>query len=113
MAYVLSIRFRKPVDTVERCEGNLDTARRLFQRFHSFEAPRVQRKSCRRLIPKVLVDLGELRGLIYSSDKEQCGRPRTFVHFMETPPRLTCDPNGRQLYIIGGNYKVTARGIDG
>ena len=38
-------------------------------------------------MPKVLVNLGELRGLIYSSDKEQCGRPRTFIHFMETPPR--------------------------
>jgi len=32
---------------------------------------------------------------------------------METPPRLVCDAKGKQLYIIGGNYKVTARGIDG
>jgi hypothetical protein len=60
-----------------------------------------------------MVKLGELRGIIYSSDKEQSGRPRTFIHFMDTPPLLTCDPAGRQLHIIGGNYRVTSRGIEG
>jgi hypothetical protein len=64
-------------------------------------------------MPRVLVKLGELRGLIYSSDKEQCGRPRTFIHFMETPPLLACDPTGKQLHIIGGDYCVTSRGIEG
>jgi hypothetical protein len=32
---------------------------------------------------------------------------------MEKPARLACDPEGKQLYIIGGNYRVTERGIDG
>ena len=69
--------------------------------------------SLTRLTPKVLVSLGELRGLIYRSDKEQCGQPRTFIHFMETPPLLASDPEGKQLYIVGGNYRVTSRGIEG
>jgi hypothetical protein len=54
-----------------------------------------------------------LRGLIYSSDRGQCGAPRTFIHFLRTPPRLACDPAGRQLYILGGRYRVTRRGIEG
>jgi hypothetical protein len=61
----------------------------------------------------VLVHLGYLKGLIYSSDKGDRGQPKTYVHFMETPPRLTCDPHGRQLYVVGGRYRVTRRGIEG
>ena len=113
MAYILSMRFRKPVDAIERCDSSLDIARQLFQQFHSFEPPRVVRSNCRRAVPRVLVRLGQLRGLIYSSDKEQCGRPQTFIHFMETPPLLVCDPSGKQLYVLGGKYQVTSRGIEG
>lgn len=113
MAYILSFRSREPVDAVPHCDSSLATARQLFERFHSFAPPRTLRRHCRRLMPKVLVNLGELRGLIYSSDKEQCGRPRTFIHFMETPPLLASDASGKQLYIVGGNYRVTARGIEG
>jgi hypothetical protein len=65
------------------------------------------------MIPDVLMHLGELHGLIYRSDRGQCGRPRTFVHFFETPADLTCDPHGRQLHILGGNYRITRRGIEG
>jgi hypothetical protein len=68
---------------------------------------------CRRLIPRLLVRVGELRGLIYQSDRGQRGRARTFVHFLESPAELACNPEGRQLYILGGNYRVTRRGIEG
>ena len=91
----------------------LCAATRTFRRFHQFDPPQVDHEQCRRLIPKVLVGLGELKGLIYSSDKGQRGQRRTYIHFMETPPRLACDPNGTQLYILGGRYRVTRRGIEG
>jgi hypothetical protein len=61
----------------------------------------------------VLVKLGKLKGLIYTSDRGQCGRPRTFVHFMETPPVLAANPEGTQLHILGGRYRVTRKGIVG
>ncbi|MCZ7638306.1 MAG: hypothetical protein M5U12_21055 [Verrucomicrobia bacterium] len=64
-------------------------------------------------MPPLLVSVGELRGLIYRSDRGQPGRPRTFVHFLEEPASLVCDLTGRQLYILGGNYRVTARGLEG
>jgi hypothetical protein len=71
------------------------------------------RRRCERMIPDVLMRFGELRGLIYRSNRERCGMPRTFIHFFETPVDLMCDRRGRQLYIQGGRYRVTTRGIEG
>lgn len=62
--------------------------------------------------PPRLLRVGDLVGLIYRSDRRHPGRPRTYVHFMRYPPRLVCDPTGRQLYILGGRYHVSRRGIE-
>jgi len=113
VGHLLPNQSRSKTAGPERCDRSLKAARNLFGKFHCFAPPGVIFEPCRRVIPKVLVSLGQLRGLIYKSDKWQRGRPQTYIHFMETPPRLACDPEGKQLYIIGGNYKVTARGIEG
>jgi hypothetical protein len=97
----------------QHCSKCLREARNRFHLFHCFDPATVVRAPCRRLIPKVLVHLGHLRGLIYSSDKGTRGYRRTYIHFMERPPRLTCNPEGNQLYIIGGRYRITPRGIEG
>jgi hypothetical protein len=93
--------------------GDLREAAQVYGRFHRFPAQRVCWARCQGCMPSVLVDLGELRALVYRSDRGHPGDPRTFVHFMETPPRLACDASGRQLYVLGGCYRVTARGIEG
>jgi len=85
----------------------------LYRRFNKFEPTAMMRLTCPRRVPGVLVRLGELRGLIYRSDKWQRGRPRTYIHFMEDPPILASDANGRQLFLLGGSYRVTDRGIEG
>jgi hypothetical protein len=85
----------------------------LFRIFHGFGPPSMVLAPHPRLVPKVLVHLGELRGLIYRSDKGNCGQHKTYIHFMDKPARLTCDPTGRQLYIVGGDYRITKRGIEG
>jgi hypothetical protein len=59
----------------------------------------------------VLVDLGALRGVVYT--KDHGGARRTYIHFMDDPPRLLCDARGRQLYVQGGSYRITQRGIEG
>jgi hypothetical protein len=103
-----------PIQTrAEHCARDLRAGRRLFNRFHRFAGREVMRTPCSRLIPAVLVHLGYLKGLIYSSNKGDAGRPKTYIHFMETPPRLASNPEGTQLYIVGGNYRVTERGIEG
>lgn len=91
----------------------LTKAGRCFAVFHEFPPRKTIRQPYQRVIPKVLVHLGRLKGLIYSSDRFSPGRERTYVHFMETAPRLTCSSDGSQIYIIGGRYRVTRRGIEG
>lgn len=95
------------------CPGPMHQSQTLFRLFHNFPAPVVTRIRCARLIPRLLVQLGHLRGLIYSSEKGSPGHANTFIHFMEHPPLLTSNPEGTQLYIVGGRYRVTPRGIEG
>ena len=85
----------------------------LYRQFNRFEPGRIDHVHQSRLIPPVVVELGELAGLIYRSDKWQPGKPRTYIHFMENPPRLVSDVQGTQLYIVGGDYRITSRGIEG
>jgi hypothetical protein len=94
-------------------EPVFDQARGLFERFHCFEPDVVVRSRCRRIMPDVVVRLGQLRGVIYTSDRGQRGCPRTFVHFFERPPTLASDCRGEQMFILGGRYRITRSGIEG
>lgn len=93
--------------------ADLAEARRLFERFTAAPAERAEVVSASRVIPPVVVGLGELVGLIYRSDKWEPGVPKTYVHFMERRPILAADPRGRRLFIVGGQYRITERGIEG
>jgi len=64
------------------------------------------------MIPRVLVSLGRLRGLIYSSDRGSPGHCRSYIHFMRRPPLLASNPEGNRLFLLGGRYRVTRRGIE-
>jgi hypothetical protein len=85
----------------------------LYRAFNRFGPSRVMTINHSRMIPPVVVELGELVGLMYRSDKGQPGQPRTYIHRMEDPPRLVSNIEGTQLYIVGGSYQVTPRGIEG
>jgi hypothetical protein len=95
-----------------RCAREVDQARSTYRSFHASPAAELVTLQWRRSMPQVLVHLGTLRGLIYSSDRGD-GGPRTYIHFMEDEPVLACDSKGTQLYIVGGRYRVTRRGIEG
>lgn len=83
-----------------------------FRDFHARAPPHIVRSACRRTMPPVLVQLGRLRALVYTADRGDGGQ-RSYIHFMEREPLLTCDPEGTQLYIVGGRYRITRRGIEG
>ena len=91
---------------------SVDDALALAQRFTRFPAQSIEQVVHARLMPPVVVELGRLAGLVYRSSK-WTGRPRTYIHFMEDPPRLVSDATGRRLFIVGGSYRVTSRGIEG
>lgn len=88
-------------------------AAHLYQAFHGRPADGVVIRRVPRIVPPVVVHLGTLRGLIYRSDKWTPGRAHNFIHYMEDPPLLASNPQGTQLYILGGSYRVTPRGIEG
>ena len=90
----------------------VEDASALYRRFTRLPARSVQRVSHQRLVPPVVVELGRLVAVMYRSDK-WVGHPRTYIHYMEDPPRLVSDVAGRQLFVVGGNYRITARGIEG
>ena len=85
----------------------------LYCAFHNFRPYRARMVGRSRIMPPVVMDLGQLVGVMYRSDKGRPGQPRTYMHRMEDPPRLVSNVEGTQLYIVGGSYRVTPRGIEG
>jgi hypothetical protein len=113
VSYVITLSVTRRKLPRKRVPESLRCAEELFRKFHCFPSGETIRLPQERAIPAVLAHVGELCGLIYRSDRGQRGRPRTFVHFFKLRPQLTCDAGGKQLYILGGNYRVTHRGLEG
>lgn len=88
------------------------SAETLYQQFTRMPARSIERVAHARLMPPVVLEIGRLAGLVYRSNK-WVGRPRTYIHVMDDPPRLVSDVTGRRLFIVGGSYRVTPRGIEG
>lgn len=85
----------------------------LYKTFHSFdpEGMHVVKVDSDR-IPKVLVNIGTFEEVTYRSDKFD-GQMRSYTHkFKNERPRLCAGADGR-LYIVGGDYVITERGIEG
>lgn len=101
----------EPFDAMPK--ENMQRGMGLYHAFNGFEPSQVVKVHHPRVIPPVVVELGELVGVMYRSDKGQPGQPRTYIHRMEDPPRLVSNIGGTQLYIVGGSYQVTSRGIEG
>jgi len=85
----------------------------LYREFNGFAPERTLKVRHSRVIPAVVVGLGELMGVIYRSDKGRPGEQRTYIHLMQDPPHLVSNVEGTQLYLVGGNYRVTPEGITG
>jgi hypothetical protein len=66
-----------------------------------------------RIVRLPLKPVGELRGVIYRTRRVPGEAPKNYVHFFKRSPLLVADPMGRRLFIIGGQYRVTRRGIEG
>jgi hypothetical protein len=102
-----------PCGARQNLAGNLARAVTLARSFYAYPPARAARVRHARWIPPVVVGLGDLLGLLYRSDKGRPGRPRDFIHFLRAPAQLASNPQGTQLYVVGGAYRVTSRGIEG
>jgi hypothetical protein len=103
-----------PTDRMERpsLSDAIENGSALYRRFSRLPARSLRRVAYQRLMPPVVVELGQLMAVVYRSDK-WVGHPRTYIHYMDDPPRLVSDVNGRRLFVVGGSYRITARGIEG
>jgi hypothetical protein len=67
-----------------------------------------------RIVRLPLKPVGELRGVIYRTRRIPGEAPKNYVHFFHgRSPLLVTNPTGTRLYIVGGHYRVTQRGIEG
>jgi hypothetical protein len=67
-----------------------------------------------RIVRRPLRPVGELRGVIYRTRRVPGEAPKNYVHFFQQRrPLLVTNPTGTRLYIMGGQYRVTPRGIEG
>jgi hypothetical protein len=62
-------------------------------------------------IPDAVLVIGELEGVIYSTVRDN--EPERYIHkFRKSSRAMLCaSPDGDQLFIIGGSYEFTDRGI--
>jgi hypothetical protein len=99
--------------------SELERARRTFRKWHEFGSSKVGRvRGPSRVIPRTVVKLGEIRQIVYDSDKyaggpdNPSGAVITYEHTTKRPrPLLVTDPDGRNVHIVGGRMQVTADGL--
>jgi len=84
-------------------------ARKAFSKFHGREAV----ESVRAHVPnppKQAFALGEVVAIVY----KRPGEPVPYEHkFRRRRPLLVSDVRGNHLFFVGGDFKVTSRGIVG
>lgn len=100
----------KPGATIRRANPR-DAMAEEFERFHWGRKARKKRKVKVRT-PKKAYELGKIREIAYETKK---GREHAiYCHEFDPPyPTLTADDRGRLGPILGGGYRITARGIEG
>lgn len=82
-----------------------------FTNFHGDPPADIKRINLRRQ-DRVVLTVGEVKGIMYDTVRD--GRRESYLHrfrSVKARPLLAVSSDGRQLYLIGGSYSVTARGI--
>lgn len=88
----------------------LEEAGELFERFTGHKAQIVDRIPLP-AHPDVLVAIGSCDGILYTTVRD--GRTESYIHrFKRSARPLFCvAPDGSTLYLLGGDYDFTERGI--
>jgi hypothetical protein len=81
----------------------------LFERFTGHEASQGSRVKV--YVPDVAMVIGTLDGVLYTAIRD--GQRERYIHEFakRDAPILAASADGRQLMIVGGNYRMTELGI--
>jgi hypothetical protein len=82
----------------------------LYERFSGHDAEEIGRVQVRPL-PRVGVAVGEVDGILYTTTRD--GRTEKYIHKfrMRDKPLFVVAPDGKGLFLVGGRYTFTERGI--
>lgn len=88
----------------------VDKAGRLYREFSGHDPDEVQTVEIPDMPSAVLV-IGQLEGVIYSTVRD--GQSERYIHKFRqrSRPMLCASPDGEQLFIVGGTFEFTDRGI--
>ncbi|MDE2021017.1 MAG: hypothetical protein KGJ13_11825 [Patescibacteria group bacterium] len=62
-------------------------------------------------MPRAVLVIGELEGVIYSTVRDDVGERYIHRFKKSSRPLLCASPDGEQLFIVGGSFEFTDRGI--
>jgi hypothetical protein len=90
--------------------NQIEKARDLYERFSGHDAVELGRVKIPPL-PAVGVAIGQVDGILYSTIRD--GVLEKYIHkFRKSDrPLFVVSPDGKVLYLLGGNYNFTERGI--
>lgn len=88
----------------------IEQASRLYEKFSGHEAEEIGTID-KPDVPDVLIAVGEVDGILYSTVRD--GQLEKYIHhFRKNSRPLFCvSPDGKQLFMLGGAYDFTERGI--
>ena len=112
-----NIRVKNPVPPSSKA-GKISYADRdavsraadLYERFSGHEAEAIGKVRVNPM-PKVGVAVGEVDGILYSTVRD--GVLEKYIHKFRKAdkPLFVVSPDGKALFLVGGNYSFTERGI--
>lgn len=88
----------------------LASGARLFRDFTGHDARRGTPMEKPR-VPDVLVKIGRVDGILYTTKRD--GKVEKYIHEFraDARPIFAVAPDGRGIFLLGGRYRFTARGI--
>lgn len=100
-------RGKNPVGLTQ--SQKIKCALKLYEKFHVQDAEFIDELDVK--LPDVCVAIGQCDGILYTTIRE--GVKESYVHEFNarSRPILASSYDGKQLFIIDGQYKFTERGI--
>lgn len=85
-------------------------AAELFTDFTGHDDPRLSKIRIPQM-PKAVLAIGQVDGIMYSTVRDNVAEKYIHEFRKSSRPLLAASPDGKQLYLIGGSYDFTERGI--